>query len=203
MATKASKSKTGNKATAKTTSKNRKQARQRTKNPRSLTPWLIGGGLALVIAVPIGLSSYRQAQLPGQHIRSLGNAHIGEGATPRYNSNPPTSGPHLPYTAGWSAYTEVQPDPLLVHNLEDAGVILWYKSGTPQENAAQVKKLETAYDARRYRRVIIAPRANLDTQYALTAWGRLETFNTLDPAQINTFMNAFEGLDHHPAGGEG
>ncbi len=188
MATKASKSKK-----AKTTSKNGKQAQK----SRSLTPWLVGAGIVLVIAVPTGLNFYRQAQLPGERFRSLGNAHIGENATPRYNSNPPTSGPHLSYAAGWGSYTEVQPDPLLVHNLEDAGVILWYQSGTPEENAAQVGRLENAYDARRYRRVIIAPRDNLETQYAMTAWGRLETFEEIDPAQINTFMNAFEGIDHH------
>lgn len=202
MATKVSRSKAkGNKSAAKTTAKNRKQVQAQ--KPRALTPWLVGAGIVLIIAVPTGLNFYRQAQLPGERFRSLGNAHIGEDATPRYNSSPPTSGPHLPYTAGWGAYTEVQPDPLLVHNLEDAGIILWYKSGTPEENAAEVKKLENAYDARRYRRVVIAPRDDLETRYAITAWGRLETFDEPDPAQINAFMEAYEGLDHHPAGGEG
>ena len=195
-----------------TTKRSTKKAKTKTKaqlknsqlpQKRSSTPWLIGAGIVLLVATPIGISSYRQSQLPGERYRSLGNAHIGEGAVPTYNSNPPTSGPHLPYTAGWGAYTEVQPDPLLVHNLEDAGVILWYQSGTPAENQAQVEELENAYDARRYRRVVIAPRKDLATRYAITAWGRLETFDELDPQQINTFMEAYEGLDHHPAGGEG
>ncbi len=180
-----------------------KNAKTRTQPPqqRSRTPWLIGAGIALLIVVPTGFNFYRQSQLPGERFRNLGNAHIGEEATPRYNSVPPTSGPHLPYTAGWGAYTEVQPDPLLVHNLEDAGIILWYQSGTPAENQAEVDRLEAAYDARRYRRVIIAPREDLETRYAMTAWGRLETFDEIDAAQINTFMEAFEGIDHHPAGG--
>lgn len=204
MATKASKGKKvskDKKASATPAKQTHKQ--QQGQKPRSLTPWLIGVGLALLIAVPTGLNFYRQSQLPGERFRSLGNAHIGEDATPRYSSSPPTSGPHLPYAAGWGAYTEVQPDPLLVHNLEDAGVILWYKSGTPAENAAEVKKLENAYDARRYRRVVIAPRDDLETRYAITAWGRLETFDEPDSAQIDAFMEAYEGLDHHPAGGEG
>ena len=203
MATKASKGKAKGSQADKASAKNRKPSQKQTQKPRSRTPWLIGAGVLLLIATPIGINFYRQSQLPGERFRSLGNAHIGEEATPRYNSNPPTSGPHLPYTAGWGAYTEVQPDPLLVHNLEDAGVILWYKSGTPEENAAQVSALENAYDARRYRRVVIAPRKNLDTRYAMTAWGRLETFDEINPEQINTFMEAFEGVDHHPAGGEG
>ena len=201
---------TEKKITAKRPTKktNKPKTRAQPKSPqqpqkRSLTPWFIGAGLVLLIATPVGINSYRQSQLPGEKFRSLGNAHIGEDAVPTYNSNPPTSGPHLPYTAGWGAYTEIQPDPLLVHNLEDAGVILWYKSGTPAENQAQVDRLENAYDARRYRRVVIAPRKDLSARYALTAWGRLETFDELDPAQINAFMEAYEGLDHHPAGGEG
>lgn len=168
---------------------------------RSTTPWLVGAGVALLIAVPTGINLYRASQLPGERFRSLGNAHIGEAATPSYNSNPPTSGPHLPYTAGWGSYTEVQPDPLLVHNMEDAGVILWYRAGTPEENQAEVARLEEAYDARRYRRVVIAPREGMETRYAVTAWQRLETFNTVDSARINAFMEAYEGIDHHPAGG--
>jgi hypothetical protein len=169
---------------------------------RSLTPWLIGAGVALVVLVPAGFNIYEQSQLPGERFRSLGNAHIGEDAPePAYNSNPPTSGPHLSYTANWGTYTEVQPDELLVHNLEDAGVILWYRAGTPEENRQRSSALEDAYDSGRYRRVIIAPRENLDTMYAMTAWQRLQTFDDINPDEINAFMDAYEGVDHHPAGG--
>ena len=171
---------------------------------RSLTPWLIGAGLVLRDRCAYWhLTATGSRGCPVSSFAVWATRISAKARPPTYNSNPPTSGPHLPYTAGWGAYTEVQPDPLLVHNLEDAGVILWYKSGTPAENQAEVAKLENAYDARRYRRVVIAPRENLTTRYALTAWGRLETFDELDPAQINTFMEAYEGLDHHPAGGEG
>lgn len=166
---------------------------------RSWKGWLIGLGIALLVLIPAGINLYRQSQLPGERFASLGNAHINPGApTPAYNSNPPTSGPHYPSIANWGSYTEVQPDEFLVHNMEDAGVILWYRMGTPEENQAHVTALENAYDARRYRRVVIAPREELETQYAMTAWQRLQTFNEINPAEINAFMEAYEGIDHHP-----
>ncbi len=186
----------------KTTQKKVNDRSSKYQKKRSLTPWLIGAGVALVVVVPTGFNIYRQSQLPGERFRSLGNAHIGENAPePAYNSNPPTSGPHLPYTANWGSYTEVQPDEQLVHNMEDAGVILWYRAGTPQENQQRSSALEDAYDAGRYRRVIIAPREDLDTMYAMTAWQRLQTFDEINPDEINAFMDAYEGVDHHPAGG--
>ena len=185
--------------TPKTAGSPRKNARKPQR--RSPTPWLIGGGVLLLIAVPTGINFYNASQLPGERFRSLGNAHIGEEATPAYNSNPPTSGPHLPYTAGWGSDPAPQRDTALVHNLEDAGVILWYRAGTPEENQAEVERLEAAYDARRYRRVVITPREGLPTRYAMTAWQRLETFDEIDPARVDAFMEAYEGIDHHPAGG--
>lgn len=176
------------------------------KKKRSPTPWLIGGGIALLILVPASINIYRWSQLPGERFPSLGNLHIGQGDEVTYNSTPPTSGPHYPSIAGWGTYTELNDsvsDPYLVHNMEDAGVVLWYRAGTPEENQQRASALESAYDSARYRRVIIVPRENLETLYAMTAWQRLETFDEVNPEQINTFMEAYEGIDHHPAGGEG
>lgn len=185
-----------------TTSAKAKARTSKYQKKRSATPWLVGVGVALLVIVPAGVNIYRQSQLPGERFGNLGNAHISETAPePAYNSSPPTSGPHLSYTAGWGSYTEVQPDKLLVHNLEDAGVILWYRAGTPEENAQQVRELEAAYDSRRYRRVVIAPREDMETAYAMTAWRRLQTFDEVNPDEINAFMEAYEGIDHHPAGG--
>lgn len=187
------------------TSPKKRSGTGKVQKKRSPTPWLIGLGVALAIAVPTGVNFYRQSQLPGERFRSLGNVHIGlDAPTPAYNSDPPTSGPHYPSVGPWGSHTELSSalaDPYLVHNLEDAGVILWYRAGTPQENLEHVTALENAYDVGRYRRVVIAPRENLGTMYAMTAWRRLQTFDEIDPGEINAFMEAYEGIDHHPAGG--
>ncbi len=188
-----------------TTSPKKRAKTSKHQQKRSATPWLIGLGVALVILVPTGINLYGQSQLPGERFRNLGNVHIGTDApTPSYNSNPPTSGPHYPSVGPWGTHTELSPalsDPYLIHNMEDAGVILWYRAGTPQENRERATALEGAYDARRYRRVVIVPRENMDTMYAMTAWQRLQTFEEIAPDQIDAFMEAYEGVDHHPAGG--
>jgi hypothetical protein len=43
----------------------------------------------------------------------------------------------------------------------------------------------------RLNRLIIIPRPNLDKRIALTAWTRLDKFNTFDKNRIKTFVNAY------------
>jgi hypothetical protein len=159
-------------------------------------PWLIGLAIVALIAIPIVINYMRASGLPGEKVPSLGNTHIPEGsAVPEYNSNPPTSGPHYGNIAQWGSYDYEVPDPLLIHNMEDGGVILWYRMGDAEHNNARISELEEA--SRGYRRVIIAPRENLDTTYALTAWTRLDKFDTFDAERIRTFLQTYEGIDHH------
>ena len=176
-----------------------KSSRRGAKSRFNPLPWLIGAAVALLIAVPIFLNVRERRSGPGEFFASQGNAHIALGSSHvAYNSNPPTSGPHTPDLVAWDAYDYEVPEERLVHNMEDGGVILWYKMGTPEENEAHIRQLEEA--SRGYRRVVIAPRSDLDTQYALTAWTRLDKFDTFDAARIDAFLNAYEGIDHHVAG---
>src|SRR5438105_12760501 len=84
---------------------------------------------AVVVAVVVGYFAYRAAaDLPGAKMPDLGNLHIAEetSAHEPYNSDPPTSGPHLPYIATWGVHTRPIPRELQVHNLEDGGVMVQY-----------------------------------------------------------------------------
>jgi hypothetical protein len=38
----------------------------------------------------------------------------------------------------------------------------------------------------------------MEHQIALTAWGRIDSFNGYDEARIVRFIEAFIGIDHHP-----
>jgi len=65
---------------------------------------------------------------PGQWVASLGNEHL-QAADQKhvpYNSDPPTSGPHLPYIAAWAIHSEPIAKELQVHNLEEGGVLVQY-----------------------------------------------------------------------------
>tara|TARA_Y100000814_G_C12355424_1_gene408019 strand:+ start:1053 stop:1304 length:252 start_codon:yes stop_codon:yes gene_type:complete len=79
--------------------------------------------------------------------------------------------------------------------MEDGGVVLWYSYGTPEENTRRINDLENV--ARGYRRVIIVPRDGMPTTYAFTAWQRLERFDVIDSEKMRSFIDAFEGIDHH------
>ncbi|HZJ09185.1 MAG TPA: DUF3105 domain-containing protein [Trueperaceae bacterium] len=155
-------------------------------------------GIVTVVVVAIAVQVVRELNRPGERFASQGNVHLVSLASPHvpYNSNPPTSGPHMPSVAGWGSYTEPVEDEYLVHNLEDAGIVLWYELGTPEENDARVAALEEV--SRGYDRIVIAPRDDLGSQYVVTAWTRLQRFDEIDAEAMVKFIEAYEGIDHHP-----
>ncbi len=158
----------------------------------------VGAGLATVVVAAIAMQLVLEANRPGEKFRSLGNVHLLSLNSPHvpYNSDPPTSGPHMPSVAPWGSHFEPLPDEYVVHNMEDAGVVLWYDMGTPEENAERVAALEQVSQG--YRRIIIVPRENLGSQYVLTAWQRLQRFDDIDEEGMRRFIDAYEGIDHHP-----
>src|SRR5207247_8423081 len=149
----------------------------------------------VVVAAGVGYLAYRAvADPPRVQIPSQGNLHIAKEDSPHepYNSDPPTSGPHLPYIAPWGVHTRpIQPE-LQVHNLEDGGVVVQYNCECP-ELAEQLKKVVQGYD----KYVILAPYPSMKTRIALTAWTRIDTFDDFDERRIRRFINAYRGIDNH------
>src|SRR5213592_2834325 len=156
---------------------------------------ILAATTAVVVAVVVGYFAYRAAaNLPGVLMPDQGNLHIPTADSPHepYNSDPPTSGPHLPYIAPWGVHTRpIQPE-LQVHNLEDGGVVVQYNCECP-ELAEQLKKVVQGYD----KYVILAPYPSMKTRIALTAWTRIDTFDDFDERRIRRFINAYRGIDHH------
>jgi hypothetical protein len=159
--------------------------------------WVVGGGVVVVAAVVVGYFAYRAvADLPGTFVADLGNAHLQTLDEPHipYNSDPPTSGPHMPYTAPWGIHTQPIAKELQVHNLEDGGVVIQYNcpSGCPD----LVDKLKAIVS--RYKdEVILAPYPGLKHRIALTAWTRIDAFDQFDEGRIVRFIKAYRGVDHH------
>ncbi|MGH7767481.1 MAG: DUF3105 domain-containing protein [Candidatus Binatia bacterium] len=140
---------------------------------------------------------------PGQFVKSLGNRHISQSEVGliNYNSDPPTSGPHLPNIANWGVHQEPVTKELQVHNLEDGGVIVQYNCPAinPECNPL-IEKL--AGIVRRYsRNVILAPYPGMKEKIALTAWSRIDKFDDFDENRIVRFIEAYIHIDHHPPGG--
>ena len=160
--------------------------------------WLWAGGAAAAVAVVTGVFVYRAVTAqPGVSQPDQGNRHIQtlNETIPPYNSEPPTSGPHLPYVAPWGIHTEPIPRQLQVHNLEDGGVMVQYNCPDAcPDLVAKLKAIVAGYD----HQVILAPYPGMKTRIALTAWTRLDFFDELDERRVRRFITAYRGIDHHP-----
>ena len=155
--------------------------------------------VVVLVAIVVGYFAYRaQANLPGTQMPDQGNLHIQSVDTPHvpYNSDPPTSGPHLPYIAPWGVHTRPIAKELQVHNLEDGGVVLNYKPLCADKVQAGLRAIVDRYADR----VILAPEPTLDRCIALTAWTRIDKMDELDERRAVRFIEAYRGIDHHPRG---
>lgn len=170
------------------------RAARRRRRTLQTVAW-VSGALALVILVGY-LVVRGSTSLPGQPVPNMGNAHLqpGEKSPVPYNSRPPTSGPHYGTLAEWGVHDQPIPDEVMVHNLEDGGVGVWYHcpDGCP-ELVDQLKAIVQRYEDK----VLMAPYPDMDTRIALTAWNRIDKFDEFDEARIVRFIEAFRGIDHH------
>ncbi len=159
--------------------------------------WVTGMSAAVAVAVVVGYFAYRAgADLPGTRFDDQGNTHIMMASEPHppYNSDPPTSGAHLPYIAPWGIHTVPIARELQVHNLEDGGVLVQYRCESPCPDLTE----QLAQIVRRYEtQVVLAPYPGMRTRIALTAWTRLDAFEDFDEARIVRFIRAYRGIDHH------
>ena len=158
---------------------------------------LVWIGLAVVTVALVGFVAWRETgrPQPGTAVPSMGNQHIGPeqvGAIV-YNSTPPTSGPHLGQLARWGVHSEPVPNELQVHNLEDGGVMVQYNCADCAGLVEQLAGVVRRYDDH----VILAPYPAMDSRIALTAWGRIDTFDEFDEERIKTFIEAYAERDHH------
>jgi len=113
--------------------------------------------------------------------------HIQEGEKGTYSSNPPTSGVHYNRVAPWGCHDQSIADEVQVHNLEHGGIMVQYNPvlATP-DMIDQLKEVVGQYE----NRVILAPYPNLSTNaIALTAWGWIDTLDTVDKSRVTRFIN--------------
>jgi hypothetical protein len=85
---------------------------------------------------------------------------------PKWNSSPPTSGPHYGVPAVWDFYDEEVPLVQTVHNLEHGGVVILYG---PQFPKADVEKIREWY-AEDPNGLIVAPLKSNKDKVTLSAW---------------------------------
>lgn len=153
--------------------------------------------------------------LHAKDVPVLGRRHVDVGTKVKYNSNPPTSGDHYEVWTKNGVYDKPTEDGHLVHSLEHGYVIISHnceminskliptKSGqnskvgtesakTDKECLNFVSKLKERVE-KDAQKLILVPRPNLDTNFALTAWTRIEKFRIEEASmeRVNSFIDSF------------
>jgi hypothetical protein len=130
---------------------------------------------------------------------------------PKWNSNPPTSGPHYGQTAVWGSYDEPVPLVQTVHNLEHGGVVIHYGPRVPK---ADVEQLKGSFYSDDPNGIVISPLPSNGNKITLSAWtapdastgtsdrgrGWLATCTAFDPDAFKAFVDAhrFQGPERIP-----
>ncbi len=171
---------------------------RRRRGQRRRQLYLIGGAIGLVVVIAawvwvatrpkLGVAYPTLPNTP--HIPTVNSPHI------PYNSNPPTSGEHVAFTAPWGFHTEVIDDEVLVHNLEHGGIWISYKDPKDTATIDQLRALLPQLP----HKTIVTLRPKNDSRIAVAAWGRLLKLDHVDAALIIQFANEFKGKSPEPFG---
>ena len=102
------------------------------------------------------------------------SAKLDATSNPKWNTDPPTSGPHYPTPAVYGEYDTPLKIAQVVHNLEHGAVFVLYGPQVPQ---ATVQQLRDFYNEDT-RGMLLAPYPKLKNKIALGAWTVPDDFET-------------------------
>ena len=98
-------------------------------------------GVGAVFAFGGGSSSNASSRLiqtgscTEEEFKGLPPAHLQNPDAPvKYNSFPPSSGPHYAQPAPWGVYPDSIKQTILVHNLEHGGIVIQYGPGISKDD---------------------------------------------------------------------
>ena len=157
---------------------------------------MAAAAVGIALAVRGGDESAAAAGWLDKPFPSQGDRHVAEERWTKfkYNSTPPTSGPHDNATAVWSTYTEPVGQGHLIHNLEHGGIIVQYGDDVPANVVTQIDEW--------YRDdpngIVVAPLPKLGDKIALTAWTHLRTCERFDEDAFSQFRDAYRAKGPEP-----
>jgi len=179
-------------------SRTKRQERRERNQRQKLISTLTWGGIGVAILAVIGFIIWQGVKpAAGESIPIMTSSpHIEVDTDPgQYNSDPPTSGLHYPQEANVGFYDEniyTYPAGYLVHNLEHGYVIFWYNCDLLSESGCSDLKsqVRAVMDELGGTKLIAYPWNSIDVPLVMTSWGRLQRFETFDPAQAKAFYRA-------------
>jgi Protein of unknown function (DUF3105) len=118
------------------------------------------------------------------------------GTSDRWNTDPPTTGPHYGIAAIFGIYEEDLEIARVVHNLEHGGIFILYGDDVPD---ATVDELRAFYDDHQTG-TIMAPLDRLGDEFAMGAWvvdgdidnGFLAKCKEFDEGAVSSFFRSFQ-----------
>jgi hypothetical protein len=149
----------------------------------------------LVVGAIVGLvlqrGASRDAALRSLNVQTLadqGRTHLSPGGKyTKYNSTPPTSGPHDPNPAPCGVSSQPIPNEVQVHDLEHGVIMVQYRPGLDQAQVQKLGELARSYGSH----VLVAPYPGLNTPVAVTAWTKLMTLDSVDTGKIRSFIDLY------------
>jgi len=120
-----------------------------------------GGGDARAALEEAGCTLSATPALPGEHTITTPS-----GTSPKWDTVPPTSGPHYEIPVVYGIYDEPVNQAQLVHNLEHGAIAVQYGKDVPR---ATIDRL-TAFAQSHARGTVLAPSPRLGDGIALGAW---------------------------------
>ena len=156
---------------------------------------ILGGGIAALL---VSRNLSQQAAVRDLHVQTLANLgqdHLDPGGKySRYNSTPPTSGPHDPTPAPCGVTKEPIPNEVQVHDLEHGVIMIQYQPDLDVGQVAQLEALGRSYDSH----VIVAPYPGLPTPVAATAWTKLMNLPNADTGKLKRFIGLYRQKGPEP-----
>lgn len=170
------------------------RARQHQQLSRRLVVGIIIAGVVVALAALIWFVVGSRDSV-GRAAPIEGATHVEEGTPIAYQNVPPSSGPHYPITAPYGVSDRPIDPGYWVHNLEHGAVAVLYNcpSGCPD----LVNDLRQAFvnlpRSRTFNRVklVATPHANMPSQIAFVAWGRVEEYDRFDYDKLLRFYNTY------------
>lgn len=120
-------------------------------------------------------------------------AHVKEGQSVKYETDPPLSGEHWPSWLPPGFYTAPQAPEQLVHDLEHGNIVIYYDPDRlSADDKAKLKALTQQFH-QDFQGVLAVPRKDKDSVLILTAWEHSLRLNSYTPAAVDQFVDALRG----------
>ncbi|MBI4639475.1 MAG: DUF3105 domain-containing protein [Candidatus Tectomicrobia bacterium] len=149
--------------------------------------------VATLLVVASGTVGYFIASQSMQFaVPEMEPTHLAPGQTfNQYNTNPPTSGPHVEDHPEQQISDRPVPKEIQVHVLEHGGIMIQYNCQNCDDLISKLGEI-----AKRYKDVYLAPYPDMDAKIALTAWGKLAKLEEYDEKTIVKFIKTSIGINH-------